>query len=151
RELLLNPAFWGCLAVLLIVLWKATMGGRRAAGVEQAQTAIRRFLTEPLPLALFLFAGIARAGFAAYMSYIAPFDVMQDGVSAQQLLAADSAYPSDMREKIGDTLIRNPPAVLLGRWLPSLRQKEEWDTRSSLWLQALAAQAHPPLQLILTV
>ncbi len=146
RELILNPTFWGCLAAFLILIWQFARLRGDPAGVVPAGAAIRKFLTGPAPLAVFIFAAIARAGFAVYMAYVAPLDIMQDFASARQLLQGDSAYPSDMKAIIWDSLERNPPALSLGRWIPSLRQKEVWETHSFL-----SIQAHPPLLLILAV
>ena len=145
-ELLINPTFWVCLATFLILLWQFNRFRRQPGGALRARTTIYRFLTGPIPLITLIVAGISRAGFAMYMGYVAPLDIMQDVVSARQILHGESAYPSDMRLKIWDSLERNPPAVSLGRWIPGLRQKEIWETHAFL-----SVQAHPPFSLITAV
>jgi hypothetical protein len=112
----------------------------------RALTSIRRFLTGSIPLVAFLFVSIVRAGFATYMSYVAPWDIMQDVVSVQQLLKGGSAYPADIESMIEGSLKRDPPAASLGRWSSGLRQKE---IRESGVIPSV--QAHPPFLLILTV
>src|SRR6202012_4112919 len=87
------------------------------------------------------------ASFALYMDYVAPLDVMQDIVSAQQLARGASAYPpAAMPDLIVAALRDEPPKFSLGSLFPALKRKEKWETRGFLrW------RAHPPHQVLLTL
>lgn len=74
------------------------------------------------------------------MSYVAPWDIMQDIVSAQQLLRGESPYPTNMETLMKASLQSEPPRMSLGKWLPRLKQKEESEAGGFLF----NGQAHPP-------
>jgi hypothetical protein len=90
---------------------------------------------------------VTLAGAALYMSYVAPWDIMQDIVSAQQLLRGESPYPSNMEMLMQASLQSEPPRMSLGKWFPRLKQKEDSETGGFLF----NGQAHPPHLIFLAV
>jgi hypothetical protein len=108
--------------------------------------AFRAILSHPVVLTVLLSGGVTLTGMALYMSYVAPWDIMQDVVSAQQLLRGESAYPANMKALMRASLEGEPPRISLGKWFPRLKQKEGWETGGFL-----DGQAHPPHLIFLTV
>ena len=107
-----------------------------------------RFIPNAL-IALLAVGSIWNLAFSVYEGYAVPRDIMQDIVSAQELLADWSPYPHDMTQRIGIALEREPPRFSLVSWSPALLEKEREarrDAAGSDWVQA-----HPPGMTLLMV
>jgi hypothetical protein len=129
-----NPTLW----VALIAAASALIAALRG----RAARPVPRLLTSAPFLALLSVAVSLNLAFGIYKGYVAPRDLMQDMVSAQEFLAGRSLYPDHMNALMRDALTREPPRSLLD-WSPDLRAREidaREETLSQHWVQA-----HPPL------
>src|SRR5262245_41361040 len=84
KELLLNSTVWLCAVALLALVWQYLRLRRDPKGSVAARYATARFLASPVLLLGFGAWAALRAGFALYIAYVDPADIMQDIVSAQQ-------------------------------------------------------------------
>jgi hypothetical protein len=147
RELLLNPTFWLCFVWFAVLAGLFARLNHDSKGVLQARAIVRRVSSNTVLISLFSALVIFRAAFALYMGYVAPLDVMQDIVSAQQLARGASAYPLTEMPTLTVAALRAEPARFsLGSLIPVLKRKEQWETHGFLPLQA-----HPPHQILLTM
>src|SRR5258708_2977481 len=103
----LNPVVWLCLAGILTLLWQRIRFRKAADGCVRGREALKRLLSMPVAICVCLVA-FALAGFASYMSYAAPRDIMQDIVSARRILCGESAYPEQMSSLIKSQLSSEP-------------------------------------------
>ena len=144
KEMMLPGSFWVGLITLFLVLvyWVRFRG--TGDGLPQTLVVMRAFLSNFLVLAFLASLAAIANGVALYMSYVAPWDIMQDIVSAQQLLRGESPYPANMKALMETSLQAEPPRVSLGKWIPQLKHKEQWETRGYL-----NVQAHPPHLILL--
>jgi hypothetical protein len=147
KQLLLNTTFWIGLVTLAIVLVDWIRFWNTQTQTCRVQLALRSILCHPAVLIVLVSGSVTLAGIALYMSYVAPWDIMQDIVSAQQLLRGESPYPANMETLMRTSLQSEPPRISLGQWLPRLKQKEESETGGFLF----NGQAHPPHLIFLAV
>ena len=140
-----NPVVWLSLAAILTLLWQCIRFRKVADGCLRGREAVRRLLSKPVAICVCL-AAAALAGFASYMSYAAPHDIVQDIVSARRILRGESAYPEQMSWLIKSELRSEPARWSLQRFSPELREKERHEGQP-----LLLYQAHPPLLVMLTV
>jgi hypothetical protein len=141
--LLLNPTLWVLVLALALASWRS-LGGR--AGSNWAAAVASLLGTTPVLTALVL-ATALQLGWALYLGYEAPRDVMQDIVSAREYLDGRSMYPADATPRIGELLDAEPPAFSLSGYSTALAQQEEYErglVRKFHWVQA-----HPPMTTLL--
>lgn len=138
KQMLTAPFWVGLITLLLVVACRIRFRAMEN-GLLRARVAVRAFLSSSLVVAFLVCGGVVMSGIALYMNYVAPWDIMQDVVSAQQLLRGESAYPADMKALMRASLQAEPPRLSLGKWIPQLKQKEQWETGGFL-----DRQAHPP-------
>ena len=137
----LDTTFWAA-ALSFCAAGLMFLRGRARAGPAHALRSLARWVGSPLVLLLLGVGSVLHVGWALYLAYEEPRDLMQDIVSARELVAGRSAYPPEMRELIRHTLEEASQPPSLGRWWPRLKaaEREEFGRLvSSHWVQA-----HPP-------
>ncbi len=144
-----NPTAWAALAAFVCVLayWLRVPAPKRETGA--LLRILGRLLDSRLMLAFLALGASWNVVFFLYEGYAVPRDVMQDIVSAQELLAGRSPYPHDMTRRIETALEREPPGFSVVAWSPTLLAKEQEARRAaagSHWVQA-----HPPGMTLVTV
>ena len=115
----------------------------------RVRTALRSLLASRLFLVFVGFGAILNVALGLYKGYVAPADIMQDIVSAQEYLHGRPMYPSNMNRLIQAATAEEPPSVSLADWFPALRQKEQEALQRTVtrhWVQA-----HPPLMTLVFV
>lgn len=135
---LLNATFWAAVLGLALVLL-----ARRRGPVSASTPDLSRWT---LVIAILGIGALAADLFGMYKGYVLPLDIMQDIVSAQELLEGRSLYPPDMSKRIQESLDREPEPFSLSRWWPALREKEleaREEARTLHWVQA-----HPPFMTV---
>lgn len=90
---------------------------------------------------------LVNLSYGLYKAYVNPRDIMQDIVSADQLLQGESLYPENVNQKIRDLLEKESPRGSLFWWDSNLHQKEI-EAREITFRQHWV-QAHPPLMTLL--
>lgn len=144
---LMSVTFWAALITFLVVLFswfRASRTSERALEVTRGYW----FLLGSTFFFLFLLFGTAlNFGYGLYKSYVAPRDLMQDIVSAQQLLQGESLYPDQLNVRIRQALEAEPPRLSLFWWSPTLLEREQAARNQTF--QEPWAQAHPPLMTLL--
>jgi hypothetical protein len=141
--LLLNPTLWVLVLALALASWRSVAAGRAGNWAAQLAAVLS---TTPMLAALVL-ATMLQLGWALYLGYEAPRDVMQDIVSAREYLDGRSMYPADATPRIGELLDGEPPAFSLSGYSTALAQQEEYErglVRKFHWVQA-----HPPMTTLL--
>jgi Glycosyltransferase family 87 len=111
--------------------------------------ALRSLLESRLFLAFVGFGAILNVALGLYKGYVAPADIMQDIVSAQEYLHGRPMYPPNMTKLIQDAVAEEPATIALSDWFPALRQPEEEALQRTVtrhWVQA-----HPPLMTLVFV
>ena len=145
RHAILTPAFWLCVAALVVVLLNFIRFRSAPDGRLRPRETLRKILSIPIAVAMSLVAA-ALALFSVYMSYAAPLDAMADIVSAKRVVRGESAYPEEMADLIQTNLKNEPARWSLGRFFPELREKEEREGQTYL-----KYQPHPPLSVLVAV
>jgi hypothetical protein len=140
RDLLINPTLWFCVLCFVGLLWRYAKERGAPGGAIRTRDNLHDIISRRSVVAAISIPSIGLIGCALYLSYVAPLDVMQDLVSAEQMIHGESAYPDNMSRLIDAALKKEPPAFSLGRWFPRIRDKEAWESRG-----LLPYQAHPPL------
>ncbi len=131
-ELLLETTFWAAVAAAAVALFRRSL----------AWGTIARLTSNPLVVAALGFGSLLTASVAIDLAYAAPRDLMQDIVSAQQLLKGESLYPFPMTGQIREALQKEPAPWSIGRWISPMKSREESSLEASVtshWVQA-----HPP-------
>jgi hypothetical protein len=77
-----------------------------------------------------------------YLSYLAPGDILQDTISARQVLQGGSAYPSDLNQMVRAEVRKHPPSEPLSNRFPRLKQLQS-DQMPAALLNIV--NGHPPL------
>ena len=146
KLLAVSSTFWLAVVLFVVGVGCRLLAGGRPGALDSALRHMRALLTSTAVLTGMSALTLPVAAFAVYMNYVAPWDVMQDIASARQILRGETAYPVDLGPLIRTELRRDAPRVSLGRWFPSLREKEANETGGFL-----SRQAHPPLLILLHV
>jgi hypothetical protein len=143
KYLIFSFSFW---AVVITLVWLLVRLLRTRISLKETFS----FQVSALPIKFKVFVtfmSLVTAGmifFATYMNYGAPWDIMQDVVSAQEILNGRTPYPENLRPLIQLSLQREPPEISLGRYWPRLRDKERSETGGFL-----SRQVHTPPQILL--
>ncbi len=123
-ELVLDAPLWLCLAALIVI---AASHFRTRQDAEAPAKAVGRlwdfFSSRALLVGICGFAAL-RTVLVFDIAYVAPRDVVQDIVLAQQLLRNESAYPPDISKLAAESLSRDAPSWSLGSLLPRLKERE---------------------------
>jgi uncharacterized Tic20 family protein len=134
-NLLLNSTFWSTL-VLAGFLLVVRMCHRNPSSLLTRVSNSRTVIT------LLLLGSLSAAGFSLYLSHVAPRDVMQDIVAAQEWQQGRSMHPADMTSLIREALEHEPARFSLGSWWPRLAEIEQQQYQEVI--NAHWVQAHPP-------
>lgn len=134
-NLLLNSTFW---ATLVLTGWLLMA---RCRGWDTSKIP-RRLGDSRVILAMLLCGSVAAAGFNLYLGYVAPRDVLQDIVAAQEWQQGRSMHPHEMSQIIRESLADEPARFSLGSWWPRLADIEQQQYREVL--KSHWVQAHPP-------
>jgi hypothetical protein len=131
---ILNVTLWAIVAALVVLLFTRRTNNHSVPDLSRSRSF----------LAVLILGALATLAFALYKGHVLPKDIMQDIVSAQELLAGRSLYPNEkeMSQRIQETLDREPEPFSPSHWWPALRQKEieaREEARTLPWVQA-----HPP-------
>jgi hypothetical protein len=137
-----NATFWILAAVLGVLLCAWALLRRKPGEFDRVVVAVRRLLSSAPVLVILIAGNSVVAGFAIYMSYVAPLNIMQDIASAQEFLKGKPLYPPNMGELMRESMQKEPPRFSLGKWSPKLRERE---ARQQLGAGMIVVQAHPPL------
>jgi hypothetical protein len=140
KDLLINTTFW---AVLLVGgVFARTVLESRAEPDLAGPTGEARRLLESRSLLVFLLVGTClSSGFALYLGYAAPRDIMQDILGARFLWQGESPYIPDMGPLAKSSLEAEPALIRLGEWWPKMAERERlWD--------AEAVPAHTPFMMV---
>jgi hypothetical protein len=106
----LNAPFWVGLITLILAIAYGVRFRQFSDAPSRVRSGIRAFLCHSFVWIALAAGAVVMNAFALYMSYVAPWDVLQDVVSAQQLLQGKSAYPLDMKALMRSSLAAEPPA-----------------------------------------
>ena len=134
-NLLLNSTFW---AALVLTGWLVVTRLRRGDSAE----LLRRLSGSQAVLAMLLCGSVLAVGFNLYLGYVAPRDVLQDIVAAQEWQQGRSMHPAEMSQIIRDSLAAEPARFSLGAWWPRLAEIERQQYQEVL--KSHWVQAHPP-------
>lgn len=141
-ELIANATFWLSLACFVVVVMQWLRGRTTEPGALRAADAVRRFATSvPVVIALAL-GTLLTVALALDLGHAAPRDIIQDIISARQVMAGKPAFPISITDLVQRALQEEPARFSLGDWVPALRARELESYRQSVhapWLQA-----HPP-------
>lgn len=141
-ELLINVPFWLSVAFLVAVRWRGRDSLEEGVRTPALGRRIKGVFRSPLVVAMLLAGALSNVGLALYFGYVAPRDMMQDIVSAQQFLERKPLYPAAMTELIREALVKEPASFSLSGWVPGLKAREQRayeEVVTEPWVQA-----HPP-------
>src|SRR5438105_4091287 len=97
---LLSVTLWAAVLTFLVVLVSGLRSRAAPPLSVRPNTPLPGFLTTSLFLG-FLAAGMFfNLGYGLYKGYVAPRDLMQDIVSAQEFVAGRSLFPDRMNERM---------------------------------------------------
>ena len=134
-NLLLSTTFWATLVLtigLLVARWRR----------RDSFTLLVRLVSARVVFALLLCGSLVYVGFSTYLGYVAPRDVLQDIVAAQEWQHGRSMHPENLSGLIRESLADDHAAFSLGAWWPRLADVEQEQLQrvlTSHWVQA-----HPP-------
>lgn len=141
-DFLVETTFWAVIFILALVIgaWVGLFKHQKTSG--PSLSLIHRVLSSYVFLAFLGMGSLWIIADELDLGYVAPRDIMQDIVSARELLKGNSLYPSDMTNLIKNSLELEAPKIAFGRYLPRFRTLEESENErviTSHWVQA-----HPP-------
>ena len=140
-----NVTLWILVTVLGVLACSWALFRRTPRKFGRVLSAVRGLVFSSPALVFLIISNSACAGFAIYMSYVAPQDIMLDIASVQELLKGNPFYSSNMGELVRESMQKEPPRLSLGRWSRRLREKE---AREQIPATMPLVQAHPPLMIL---
>jgi Glycosyltransferase family 87 len=146
---LVNPTILFLLAVTLLSILSllAARFGLAAAGVR-LQAIQRGLVASRAVLSVLALGAILGIGSRMYLSYLAPGDILQNTISAQEFAHGRSLYPSDLNDLVLAELRDHPPAEPLSSQIPRLKNLQTQQFEVS---RLNVVNAHPPLFSLLMV
>jgi hypothetical protein len=153
KGLVVHATFWVALGAFAMSLWMLWRQGTKAARGMPVRT-MTKWLSSPWFLVFVACINALSAGIAIDLCYVDPWDVIQDIVSAQQLLRGRRIYPPSVTDLARVSLRNDPAGVSLGTYSHALKQKEEWEDMFPDRVPASPPkdqliQAHPPMMTVL--
>ncbi len=142
----LNITLWMVVFTVLTVVGTRFVSHRSQVKADNRLQGLTGLFTS-LPVVILLAMGTCLTiGYGFYKGYTVPYDMLQDVISAQQLLAGKSLYPDNMSQLMREAVAREEPRFSLFWWSDGLRAKEI-EARETCF-QIHWVQAHPPLMTI---
>jgi uncharacterized membrane protein (UPF0136 family) len=143
---LYSVALWAALCTFVVVLasWLRCRTAPEGHGL-----LVPGLFSSSVFLVFLALGAFFNLGYGLYRAYVAPRDILQDIVSAQECLAGRSLYPDHMNELFQMALEREGDRPSPFWWSDSFRAREEEARQENLrehWVQA-----HPPFSTLVFV